>query len=149
MLASAARAFGPRLIAIVLPGRLDGGARGVREVKRRGGRVLVQSPDSAVGASMPNAALATGCVDFALTPDRLGEALVAFCSATGAAAHLLSRYGPKLDHPVLRLDLGPEWRAQRLHAAHDPVGFAARSGAGEAVIKGKGHRANAADFAAL
>jgi two-component system chemotaxis response regulator CheB len=82
---SAALAFGTRLIAIVLSGRLNGGAFGVREVKHRGGRVLVQSPESAVAASMPSAALATGCVDFALTPERLGEAVVAFCSATGAA----------------------------------------------------------------
>jgi two-component system chemotaxis response regulator CheB len=85
LLASAARAFGPRLIAIVLSGRLDGGARGVREVKRRGGRVFVQHPDSAVAPSMPTAALATGCVDFALTPERIGEALVVFCAAAGGA----------------------------------------------------------------
>ena len=85
LLTSAAQAFGTRLIAIVLSGRLDGGACGVREVKRCGGRVFVQSPDSAIAASMPRAALATGCVDFALTPDRLGEALVVFCTATGAA----------------------------------------------------------------
>lgn len=85
LLASAAIAFGPRLIAIVLSGRLHGGARGVREVKRGGGRVFVQHPDSAVAPSMPCAALATGCVDFALTPERLGEALVVFCAATGAA----------------------------------------------------------------
>jgi two-component system, chemotaxis family, protein-glutamate methylesterase/glutaminase len=85
LLASAAKAFGPRLIAVVLSGRLDGGAAGVREVKRHGGRVLVQEPASAVAPAMPTAALATGCVDFALAPELLGEALVAFCAAVGAA----------------------------------------------------------------
>jgi two-component system chemotaxis response regulator CheB len=85
LLASAARAFGHRLIAIVLSGRLEGGARGIREVKRHGGRVIVQDPVSAVAASMPTAALLTGCVDFSLTPDRIGDALVALCAATGAA----------------------------------------------------------------
>lgn len=34
---------------------------------------------------MPNAALATGSVDFALPPDSIGKALVAFCAASGAA----------------------------------------------------------------
>jgi chemotaxis response regulator CheB len=34
---------------------------------------------------MPTAALATGCVDFVLSPERLGYALVALCAATGAA----------------------------------------------------------------
>jgi two-component system chemotaxis response regulator CheB len=85
LLASAARVLGSRLIAIVLSGRLEGGAHGVREVKHRGGRVIVQDPESAVAGAMPKAALATGCVDFALTPDRIGDALVALCAAPGAA----------------------------------------------------------------
>jgi two-component system, chemotaxis family, protein-glutamate methylesterase/glutaminase len=85
LLRSAARTFGPRLIAVVLSGRLTGGALGVREVKRHGGRVIVQDPGTAASAAMPNAALATGCVDFALSPERLGDALLALCAATGAA----------------------------------------------------------------
>jgi two-component system chemotaxis response regulator CheB len=85
LLISAARVLGPRAIGVVLSGRLDGGARGVRELKRYGGRVIVQDPRSAVAPAMPSAALATGCVDFALSPERLGHALVAFCDAIGAA----------------------------------------------------------------
>ncbi len=85
LLASSARSLGPRLIAVVLSGRLDGGAHGVREVKRRGGRVIVEDPGSATAPAMPNAALATGCVDFALSPERLGNALLALCGAAGAA----------------------------------------------------------------
>jgi chemotaxis response regulator CheB len=34
---------------------------------------------------MPNAALATGCVDYALPAERLGHALLALCAATGGA----------------------------------------------------------------
>lgn len=85
LLTSAAGAFGPGMIAVVLSGRLEGGARGIREVKRRGGRVLVQAPETAVAPAMPNAALATGYVDFALAPEGLGSALSALCAATGAA----------------------------------------------------------------
>jgi two-component system, chemotaxis family, protein-glutamate methylesterase/glutaminase len=85
LLVSAAQAFGPALIAVVLSGRLGGGAKGVREVMRQGGRVIVQDPETAIAPSMPNAALATGCVDFALAPDSLGHALVALCAAPGAA----------------------------------------------------------------
>jgi two-component system chemotaxis response regulator CheB len=85
LLVSAAAAFGPAVIAVVLSGRLDGGAGGVREVKRRGGRVLVQDPATAVCGAMPSAALATGCVDFALDPRSLGHALLALCAAPGAA----------------------------------------------------------------
>ena len=85
LLLTAAAAFGPRLIAVVLSGKLTGGAAGIIEVKRGGGRVLVQDPTTADAPSMPNAALATGCVDFALEPVMLGHALSAFCAAPGAA----------------------------------------------------------------
>jgi two-component system chemotaxis response regulator CheB len=85
LLTSAARVLGPRAIGVVLSGRLDGGARGVRELKRHGGRVMVEAPRNAAVPAMPNAALATGCVDFALPPERLGHALLALCAATGAA----------------------------------------------------------------
>jgi two-component system chemotaxis response regulator CheB len=85
LLSSAARVLGPRLIAVILSGRLDGGAIGARIVKQQGGRVLVQDPASAVAPSMPNAALATGCVDFSLPPESLGHAILAMCAASGAA----------------------------------------------------------------
>jgi two-component system chemotaxis response regulator CheB len=85
LLSSAARAYGPRLIAVVLSGRLTAGAAGVQAVKRCGGRVLVQDPATADAPSMPNAALATGAVDFALPPDSIGKAIVALCAASGAA----------------------------------------------------------------
>lgn len=84
LLASAAREYGRRLISVVLSGRLHGGAAGVREVKRCGGRVLVQAPASATAPSMPTAALATGCADFALPPTTLAHALLALCAVPGA-----------------------------------------------------------------
>jgi two-component system chemotaxis response regulator CheB len=97
LLASAARVLGTRLIAVVLSGRLEGGARGVREVKRHRGRVLVEDPRTAAAPSMPTAALASGCVDFALSPQLLGHALVALCTVVGAAD--LFQVGPKAAAP--------------------------------------------------
>jgi two-component system chemotaxis response regulator CheB len=85
LLTSAARLLGPRVIGVVLSGRLDGGARGARELKRHGGRVMVEDPQIAMAPGMPSAALATGCVDFVLSPERLGFALVTLCAAAGAA----------------------------------------------------------------
>lgn len=85
ILCSAAEAVGRRLLAVVLTGMLSDGAEGVRAVKRRGGRVLVEDPYTARAAGMPSAAIATGCVDFALPNTRLAAALVALALAPGGA----------------------------------------------------------------
>jgi two-component system chemotaxis response regulator CheB len=58
---SAADAFGRSLLAIVLTGANDDGARGVAAVCAAGGKVVVQSPDTAEARAMPAAALAA-CV---------------------------------------------------------------------------------------
>jgi two-component system, chemotaxis family, protein-glutamate methylesterase/glutaminase len=85
LLASAAAAFGPRVLTVVLTGRLSDGAAGVRAVKRAGGRVLAQDPADAQAPGMPSAALATGCVEHVLPLRLIGPALTAYTMAPGAA----------------------------------------------------------------
>jgi len=77
---SAADAYGERLIAVVLTGANDDGARGAREVKNRGGFVIVQDPKTAEAPSMPEAAIAAAAVDRILPLDRIGPFLVELCS---------------------------------------------------------------------
>lgn len=55
---SAADAYGPELIAIVLTGANHDGARGLRTVVDAGGTAIVQNPDDAFASAMPEAALA-------------------------------------------------------------------------------------------
>ncbi len=62
-LASAAKAAGARVLAVVLTGMGDDGSRGVTAVKAAGGKVFVQSPDSAIIDGMPKSALRAGAAD--------------------------------------------------------------------------------------
>lgn len=82
---SVADAVGPAAIGVVLTGMLHDGADGIRAIKARGGRGLAQDPQTARAGAMPSHALATGCVDFALSADRIADALIALTMAPGGA----------------------------------------------------------------
>jgi len=68
---SAAASFADRHVAIVLSGMLSDGALTLRQVKRRGGSVLVQDPLTCRYREMPQAAVATGHADAVLPIDEL------------------------------------------------------------------------------
>jgi two-component system, chemotaxis family, protein-glutamate methylesterase/glutaminase len=76
---SAADAYGKKLVAVILTGANADGARGVKEVKKRGGFVVVQDPKTAEAPSMPEAAIASARVDRILPLDRIGSFLVELC----------------------------------------------------------------------
>lgn len=59
---SAADAYGPGLVAVVLTGANNDGAGGLNAVHAAGGTVVVQRPDTAYASAMPRAGLAA-CPD--------------------------------------------------------------------------------------
>ena len=63
---TAARAYGPRVLGILLSGNLADGTVGLQIIKAEGGTTMVQDPNEALFASMPENALRTGKVDFVL-----------------------------------------------------------------------------------
>lgn len=77
---SAASSYGDSLIAVILTGANDDGARGLRRVKELGGYIIVQDPGSAVRREMPDAALAQVRADLVVPLEDIGPHLVQLCS---------------------------------------------------------------------
>ena len=83
---SVADAYGDRAIGVILSGSGVDGADGIRAIKGKGGTTIAQDPATAAHAGMPQAARATGCVDFVLPLGEIGLALISL--VTPAAADL-------------------------------------------------------------
>jgi chemosensory pili system protein ChpB (putative protein-glutamate methylesterase) len=73
--ANVARVYRQAAGMIVFSGMGDDGAAASRLIRQQGGQVWAQTPASCVSSSMPDAALAAGCVDFTGTPEELADAL--------------------------------------------------------------------------
>jgi two-component system chemotaxis response regulator CheB len=73
---SAADVYGESLAAVLLTGANHDGARGLAQVKRRGGLTIVQDPEEAQVATMPLAALKIQQPDHVLTIHGIGRLLV-------------------------------------------------------------------------
>lgn len=77
---SVAGTYGSRSIAVVLTGSGKDGSEGLRAIKEAGGVTLAQSPETAEFRPMPEAAVKTGCVDFILPLEKIGEKLAELCT---------------------------------------------------------------------
>ncbi|HEX7816195.1 chemotaxis protein CheB [Dyella sp.] len=73
---SAAIAFGPSVLAILLTGASADGSDGVAQVRREGGTVWIQAPEDAVAPTMPASAIAKAGADLILPLDELCQRLV-------------------------------------------------------------------------
>lgn len=73
---SAAEAYGPGVIGVILTGANADGARGAARIKQGGGFVIAQDPETAESPAMPRAAIATARVDRILPLERIGPFLV-------------------------------------------------------------------------
>lgn len=70
LFSSLAQAQKNRVIGIVLSGSASDGTLGIKEIKQEGGLTFAQD-DSAKFGSMPNSAIASGMVDFILSPKEI------------------------------------------------------------------------------
>jgi len=75
LIEDAARAYGERLLLVVLTGMGNDGLRGAREVHRRGGRILVESEETCTVFGMPRAIVDGGLADDVIELGGLPEAI--------------------------------------------------------------------------
>jgi two-component system chemotaxis response regulator CheB len=79
MFRSAAVAYGPRVIGVVLTGNLDDGTGGLLAIKRRGGVGVAQDPEDAMFPSMPTSAIEHGAADYIVPLEQLSTLLRRLC----------------------------------------------------------------------
>lgn len=87
---SAANAFGPRTLAVILTGNGYDGSNGVAEVHRLGGVVIAQDEASSEYFSMPREAIESGGVSFVLPLESIAPAVTRLVTL-GAAPSIEAR----------------------------------------------------------
>jgi two-component system chemotaxis response regulator CheB len=114
---SAAAAYGPRVIGVVLSGLLSDGAAGLNAIKRCGGMTVVQDPTDAIADEMPLRALEATMADFCAPAATLGDVL---------SELVREEAGPRLPvPPEIRLEVdiaaGERINSELLRHIADPV----------------------------
>ncbi|MDM3854567.1 MAG: chemotaxis protein CheB, partial [Aphanizomenon gracile PMC649.10] len=74
-LLSLAEDLGSKAIGVVLSGGNEDGTRGLESIKGAGGITFAQAEEAGMVSTMPNTAVASGYVDFILTPQQIAEKL--------------------------------------------------------------------------
>ena len=75
---SAAEVFGARVLAVVLTGMGEDGARGAQAIRSAGGHVIAESSESAVVFGMPRAVVELGCANATLPLAAMPQLLLAY-----------------------------------------------------------------------
>jgi hypothetical protein len=106
MFRSAALAFGPRVIGVVLTGNLDDGTSGLRAIKRAAGAAVVQDPADAVFPSMPRSAIQHTPIDRVVSLREIAPTIV----------ELMAEGVPDGEHALMTDDVSEHtmWMALRV-----------------------------------
>ena len=70
-----------KLIAVIVSGYDGDGAAALRGIKEVGGTTIAQKLDTAAQPDMPESAIASGCVDFVLSPENIAKEIALIAHA--------------------------------------------------------------------
>lgn len=70
-----------KLVAVIVSGYDGDGAAALSGIKEVGGITIAQKPDTAVQPDMPVSAIASGCIDFILSPEDIAQEIVRIARA--------------------------------------------------------------------
>ena len=87
---------GSQGIGVILSGMASDGTLGLTAIKAEGGIAFAQEPESAKHQDMPRNAIAAGCVDFVLSPERIAQEL----TRLGRHPYLVRRRGQRVAGPT-------------------------------------------------
>lgn len=75
-LRSITRHWDGKLIAVIVSGYDGDGADALCGIKEVGGITIAQKPDTAIQPDMPESAIASGCIDFILSPEDIAREII-------------------------------------------------------------------------
>ncbi len=70
-----------KLIAVIVSGYDGDGAEALCGIKDAGGITIAQLPDTASQRDMPDSAIASGCIDYILSPENIAREIIRIASA--------------------------------------------------------------------
>jgi chemotaxis response regulator CheB len=71
-----------KLIAVIVSGYDGDGAAALCGIREVGGITIAQRPDTAKQPDMPESAIASGCIDFVLSPEEIATEVIRISNAT-------------------------------------------------------------------
>jgi two-component system, chemotaxis family, protein-glutamate methylesterase/glutaminase len=84
-LRSLTRQWAGKLIAVIVSGYDGDGAAALCGIKEVGGITIAQKPDTAKQPDMPASAIASGCIDFVLSPEDIAQKIARIAHAASHA----------------------------------------------------------------
>ena len=100
-----------RLIAVIVSGYDGDGAAALCGIREVGGITIAQRPDTAKQPDMPESAIASGCIDFVLSPEEIAAEIVRI-----GEYRFLTRVADAASHAARRTGETPHWRPPWLTA---------------------------------